>query len=463
MTESLMMNILAAGISVGIVLLFLPYFNRLTERTLSLSLFSEPQFWAGLVGIFILGAFLAGLYPALVLSSFKPMLVLKGRYGSHGGGLLTRKVLVVFQFTASVALMAGTLLIHSQLRFMRNMDLGVDIGDKIVLRGPGLINDTTFREVFRTFKTEVNRIAGIDHLTSSSNIPGDEIFWASGVRRADEEQGRGVIYAVGMDEDYLPAFGIEPVAGRNFSPSFGTEDLAIILNESAMEFLGYPSPDSAIGQRVHFHGEERHVVGVIPDYHQMSVKQEPIPLLYRYFPASDDYFIMTLGSEPEALIGRLEEVWDRQFRGNPFETFYLDEFYDRQYRLEDQLRVSVGFFALIGILIAALGLFGLSSYAILQRTKEIGIRKVNGASSRGILLLLSRDYLLLIALAITIATPVTWWFTRNWLQSFPYRQSIQWWIFLIAGLAALVIALAAVNFQTIRASNQNPSESLKYE
>jgi putative ABC transport system permease protein len=464
LTESLLMNILAAGISLLIVALFLPYFNQLTERSLSLALFGEPIFWAGLVAIFLFGAFMAGLYPAFALSSFKPTLVLKGKFSEHGKGFLMRKVLVVFQFTASVALIAGTFLVHSQVKYMREMDLGVEIDQKMVLRGPGSVTDTIFQEIYQTFKTEVSRIGGIGELTSSSNIPGDEIFWASGIKRIDEEEGRGVIYVIGMDEEYLPAFDMELLAGRNFSPEYGTEDLAIIINESAVRFLDYPSPEEAVGQKVDFHGEERHIVGVIADYHQMSLKQEPIPLLYRYFPASDDYFTMTVDpGQLDAALASLEKVWNQFFEGNPFETFFLDDFFDRQYRIEKQLNTAVGFFALVAILIALLGLFGLSSYTTLQRTKEIGIRKVNGASPGRILSLISKDYLVLILLSVLIASPLTWFLIRRWLEAFPYRVSLHWWVFLYTGAMALVVALAAVSIQTLRAANSNPTQSLKYE
>jgi len=464
LTESLMMNILAAGISLIIVGFFLPYFNQLTGRTLSLSLLGDPLFLSGLVVLFLFGALMAGLYPAFVLSSFKPMLVLKGKFSENGRGFLMRKVLVVFQFTASVALIAGTFLVHSQVKYMREMDLGVSIDQKLVMRGPGNVNDTIFQEIYQTFKTEVNRIGGIDQLTSSSNIPGDEIFWASGIKRIDEDEYRGVIYVIGMDEDYIPAFDIELLAGRNFSPEYGTEDLAVIINQRAVEFLGFPTPGEAIGQKVNFHGEERHMVGVIADYHQMSLKQEPIPLIYRYFPASNDFFCMKIDPRQlDAAMTSLEKVWNQFFEGNPFETFFLDEFFDRQYRIEKQLNTSVGFFALIAILIAALGLFGLSSYTTLQRTKEIGIRKVNGASSGRILTLISKDYLLLILLSVIIATPVTWILIRRWLENFPYQVTLHWYLFLYTGILALVIALAAVSIQTLRAANKNPTESLKYE
>jgi len=464
LTESLMMNIIAAGLSLLIVALFLPYFNQLTERSLSLSLFGEPQFWAGLVALFLFGAFMAGLYPAFVLSSYKPVLVLKGKISENGRGYLMRKILVVFQFSASVALISGTFLVHSQVKYMQEMDLGVSIEQKMVLRGPGNVRDTLFQEIYQTFKAEVNRVGGIRQLTSSSNIPGDEIFWASGIKRVDEEESRGVMYVIGMDEDYLPAFDIELLAGRNFSPEYGTEDLAVIINQGSVDFLGYTSPKDAIGKKVNFHEEERHIVGVIANYHQMSLKQEPIPLLYRYFPASSEYFIMKVDPKQlDTAITGLENTWKQFFEGNPFETFFLDEFFDRQYRIEKQLNTAVGFFALVAILIAALGLFGLSSYTTLQRTKEIGIRKVNGASPLRILKLISKDYLILILLSVIIASPVTWLLIRKWLEAFPYQVGLHWWVFIFTGLIALVLALAAVSIQTLRAANKNPSESLKYE
>jgi putative ABC transport system permease protein len=230
LSEALLMNLLAAGISILLVALILPYFNQLTGRNLSMSLFAEPLFWVVLSILFLAGALLSGIYPAFVLSSFKAVEVVKGKFSTSGHGYMLRKILVVFQFTASVAFIAGTILIYSQLRYMRNQDLGVNIDQTLVLNGPGVGIDTTFSEKFRTFKNEINAIAGVDHLTSSTNVPGDEIFWASGIRKAEEEQIRGVIYKIGMDEDYIPAFDIELIAGRNFSPEFGTDDLGVIIN-----------------------------------------------------------------------------------------------------------------------------------------------------------------------------------------------------------------------------------------
>lgn len=464
LSEALMMNILAAAISILIVAIVLPSFNQLTGRNLTMSLFGEPLFWAGLSALFLTGALLSGLYPAFILSSFKPVAVLKGKFSDSGKGYLLRKIFVVFQFTASIAFIAGTFLIYSQLRYMRNQDLGVNIDQTLVFRGPSVGIDTTYDERFRTFKGAINSISGIDHLTASTNIPGDEIFWASGIRKPDEEVQRGVMYKIGMDEDYIPAFNIELLAGRNFSQDYGTENLAVIINQKTVEFLEYDSPEAAIGEKVQIDGEERHIIGVIANYHQMSLKQEPIPLLYRYFPADNSFIAMKISPERmDEAIEQLKATFDDFFPGNPFDYFFLDQFYDRQYRIEKQIFVAIGVFSLVAIIIAALGLFGLSSYTILQRTREIGIRKVNGASVNSILFLLSKEFLNLILVAIVIATPLTWWAIAKWMDSYPYKAGIHWYVFLITGILVIVFALIAVAIQTIRAANTNPAQSLKYE
>jgi len=254
------------------------------------------------------------------------------------------------------------------------------------------------------------------------------------------------------------------LAGRNFSPEYGTEELAVIINAKSVAFLGYDSPEVAIGNKVQIDGEERQIVGVIADYHQMSLKQEPIPLLYRYLPANRSFFAMKMSPERmDQAIDELKIIYDEFFPGNPFDYFFLDIFYDRQYRIEKQIFVAVGVFSLVAIIIAALGLFGLSSYTTLQRTKEIGIRKVNGASVNRILTLLSREFIELILLAILIATPLTWWVIGKWLENYPYQAGISWPVFIFTGLLVIVFALLAVGIQTVRAANINPAQSLKYE
>jgi len=463
--ESILLNIIAAGLSILIVILLLPYFNQLTGRQLSFELFSEIRFWAALSGLFLLGALLSGLYPAFVLSGFKPVEVIKGRFSSTGTGIIMRKALVVFQFTASALFIAGTLFVYMQLQFMRNQDIGVNIDQTLVLKGPGVALDTTFDEIFRTYKNEITKIASIHNLTASTNVPGDEIFWASGIRRIDEDENSArVIYIIGMDHDYIPAFGIKLLAGRNFSDDFGAEELSVIINERAVGLLGYESIEAAVGQKVRFHGEERSIVGVIDNYHQMSLKQIPIPLVYRYLPANRNFFSMKINTEGlDQTIEQLELSWNEFFPGNPFDYFFLDDFYNRQYRIEKQINVAAGTFAFVAIIIAILGLFGLSSYSTLQRTKEIGIRKVLGASINRILLILVRESVVLIILSLVLSVLPTVLIINHWLEQYPYQIKISGWVFVLTGVTVVVFALAAIAYQTIRTSFQNPAESLRYE
>ncbi len=463
--ESILLNIIAAGLSILIVILLLPYFNQLTGRQLSFELFSEIRFWAALSGLFLLGALLSGLYPAFVLSSFKPVEVIKGRFSNTGTGIIMRKMLVVFQFTASALFIAGTLFVYLQLQFMRKQDLGVNINQTLVLKGPGVAIDTTFNEKFRTYKNEITKIASIQNLTASTNVPGDEIFWASGIRRIDEDENSGrIIYIIGMDHDYIPAFGIKLLAGRNFSDEYGAEELSVIINEGAVGLLGYESIEDAVGQKVQFHGEERTIVGVIDNYHQMSLKQTPIPLVYRYLPANRTFFAMKVHTEGlDQTIEQLRDSWNEFFPGNPFDYFFLDDFFNRQYRIEKQINVAAGTFAFIAIIIAVLGLFGLSSYSTLQRTKEIGIRKVMGASINRILLILVKESLILIIISLVLSVVPTVLIINSWLEQYPYQIEIHGWVFVLTGGTVIVFAMAAIAYQTIKTSLQNPAESLRYE
>jgi len=465
MTESFMLNLIAALLSVLIIIWVLPYFNRLTGRALSFDLFKEARFWLSIIGLFFIGSFFSGLYPAFVLSAFNPVEVIKGKMSSTGSGIILRKMLVIFQFSASIALIAGTAFVYLQLQYMRNMDLGVNIDQTLVIRGPGIVIDTTFAEKFRTFKNEVSNIAGVHNLTASTNVPGDEIFWASGIQREDEQEGQTrVIYIIGMDEDYIPAFDIELIAGRNFSDNYGTEDLSVILNKGGVELLGYNSPEDAVGQKVNFHGELREIVGVISNYHQMSMKQVPIPLAYRYLPANRSFFAMKVNTDNLApILSSLQQVWEDFFQGNPFEYFFLDEFFDRQYRIEKQVDITAGIFSSLAIIMAVLGLVGLSSYTTLQRTKEIGIRKVLGSNFSRILLLLSREYIQLIMIAFVISVPPVIFIIRSWLNQYPYKISISWGVFAGSGFLVILFSILAVALQTIRAAQINPADSLKYE
>jgi putative ABC transport system permease protein len=464
--ESVIVNLLAAILSVAIVALVLPYFNELTNSPLSLTLIFNSGTWLLVVAVFLGGAFLSGLYPAFVLSSFRPIVVLKGKMTSSSRGNLLRKGLVTFQFFASVCLIAGTFIVYKQLEFLKNKDLGFDMEQTLVLQGPSVINrDVPFESFVESFKTEAMRGSDIKGFSTSTNVPGDEIFWTNGAKRTEQPDTEfKTIYNVAIDYDYVPNYNITVAYGRNFDPGFATDTAAAILNVAATEFLGFGSPESAVGQKVTHEGIEKTVVGVLDNYNQMSLKTKVSPILYRLNKASNSFFSLKLQtSNPGQTTERVQAAWDTFFPGNPLDYFYLDGFFNRQYANEDQFGTVFSIFSVLAIIVSCLGLFGLSAFSALQRTKEIGIRKVLGASISNILLLLSREYMWLVLIAVLIGVPFTYFFMDLWLSDFAYRTDMGWLTFLAAAVIIFVVSIATVSYQTLRSAKADPSRTLRYE
>lgn len=464
--ESVIVNLIAAVLSVLIVAMVLPYFNQLTNSPLSLALIFNSGTWLIVIAVFLAGAFLSGIYPAFVLSSFRPIVVLKGKLSRSGQGNALRKVLVTFQFFASVFLIAGTFIVYKQLQFLKNKDLGFDMEQTLVLQGPNVINqDVPFESFVESFKNEVTRAADIQAFSSSTNVPGDEIFWTNGAKRAEQPNSEfKTIYNVGIDYDYVPNYGIEIVEGRNFERGFATDTAAAVLNVAAVEFLGFDSPQAAIGQKITHEGIEKVIVGVLDNYNQMSLKSNVSPILYRLIEASNSFFSLKLQTNnPNQTTERVQAAWNNFFPGNPMDYFYLDTFFNRQYAKEDQFGTVFSIFSVLAIIVSCLGLFGLSAFSALQRTKEIGIRKVLGASIPNILLLLSREYMWLILISVLIGVPFTYYFMDLWLNDFAYRTSMGWTIFAAAASIVFIVAILTVSYQTLRSAKADPSRTLRYE
>lgn len=462
--ESLLVNIIAAILSIFIVGLVLPNFNSILDSKLSFQLINEPRFWISLTGLFLFGAFLSGLYPAFILSSYKPALVLKGKFSSNKSGIRLRKALVIFQFSASIFLITGTITVYDQLMYMRNYDLGIDIDQTLVIRGPG-VTDSTYNGKLVTFKNELLNYPKINNFTCASNVPGDEIFWATSVRKVEDNEDQGqIIYIIGMDDDYVPMFNLKVVAGRNFSHEFKTEEDAVIINESAVDLLGFTSNEEAINRKVMLHGKERTIVGVINNYNQMSLKTATIPLIYRYFADHNEFFALKLNTiDIHESIDLINNKWNEFFSENPFDYFFLDEFYNQQYKNDAKIGNAAGIFAFLAVVIASLGLFALAALNTLQRTKEIGIRKVLGAKVSTISTLLSKDFLTLIIWAIIITAPISYFILDKWLNNFAYRIDVGWKAFILSALAVIIIAFLAISSQIIKSVRVNPVETLKYE
>ncbi|HXB07337.1 MAG TPA: ABC transporter permease, partial [Puia sp.] len=431
MLESLLLNALALGIAVAVVLLTNPLFGQLTGKALPVRIVLPPAYWEMFFGVFFAGTFLSGIYPALVLSRYQPVAVLKGLFKNAAGGQWLRKALIVGQFAASIILIAGTVIVYRQVTYMRDQQLGVDIDQTLVLKGGGsALRDSVYEGVFQAFKDEVKHMTGVRSLTASSNVMGEEILWSTDWYWMRNPAGNHKIenFMLGVDEDFVPAYSIRMAAGRNFSPNFPSDRRAVLLNETAVRTLGFPSPAAAIGQLVSG-GQDRmdslHVVGVVADYHNEGLQKaiQPLVLIPNRRERSN-YSIKVQAVSAGATVASIKAIWDRYFPGDPYNYFFLDEFFNRQYAENQRFGEVFGLFALFAIMIACFGLLGLSAYNVLQRTKEIGIRKVLGASVNSLLYLLSRDFLVLVGVAFVVAVPLTWVVMDSWLQSFAYRIGI---------------------------------------
>ncbi|MEQ9305776.1 MAG: FtsX-like permease family protein, partial [Marinoscillum sp.] len=466
LSEAFVLNFIALIIGLLIVIGGIGYFNRLTGSLLSLEFLISSQFWLIAIGVFTLGVLLSGLYPAFVLSSFKPTSVLKGKLSGNKAGKTLRRALVTFQFAASVALIAGTLIVYQQLNHMRNIDLGFNLTNTLVIEGPQIQEgDSLYASKLSAFKNSLREQHNITNVTASSNVPGDEIFWTNNIRKQEDPDSQSkTIYIAGVDHEYFPTYDITLLAGRNYEKSHPTDTGAIILNKSAIQFLGYPNPESAINQKVHFWGTSKTIIGVVDDYRQMSAKSNVAPIVFPLIKDGSGFYTLSLtGSNFYETLTYTQEVFAQFFPEDPFDYFFLDQFFNRQYNNERNFSRVFTLFAVFGVIVACLGLFGLSSFTALQRTKEIGIRKALGSSLRGIVFLLSREFLILIGLANLIAWPLIYLVMENWLNNFATRITVNLWVFLISGFIVLVTAVCTVGYKTLSTAKSNPVKALRYE
>ena len=462
LVESFFINLLAMILALVIVALAWPSFSALAGREIPEDFMLRKDFWLLVTGFFLAGSVFSGIYPALVLSSFKPVMVLKGRLVTSKGSIL-RKILVVFQFVASVFLISGTIIVYQQLSFMQNRDLGIDINQTLVLKGPD-VADSLYAQSLESFKNEVLQISGVKQMSAASNVPGDEIFWTRDVQRLQGGPESSItVYNVGIDEDYIPAFDLKVVAGRNLEKRITGDRQRVLLNRELANALAFKDPEKAIGERVRLGGDTLEIAGVLENYHQMSLKNKMAPLALRLMPSQGFFSFKIETNNYRQVLENLEKPWNTIFPGNPIDYFFLDDFFNRQYQSDHQFGQVFGLFSALTILIACLGLFGLASFMTIQRTKEIGVRKVLGSTVANIVLLLSKGFIQLVIIANLIAWPATWWVMKNWLDSFPYHIGINPLLFLVAGFGVVIIAFLSVGFQTLKAASLNPAKTLKYE
>jgi putative ABC transport system permease protein len=465
LTESLFLNFIAVILAAGLAIILTPRFSSLTGRELGYQLFLQPAFWLILLGLIVFGALISGLYPAFVLSSFQPVEVLKGKFKNSNAGLWLRKGMVVTQFIASITLMVGTFTVYQQLIFMQNQDLGVNIDQTVVIQSPS-VTDSTYKQKYQVFKQNISSHTGVISVTASSSVPGSQPDWnAGGIRRLSQGEDEQNQYRIIMtDGSFNKSFGLEMLFGREFSDDVANEDKNVLLNETATRLMGFALPEDAINDEIFFWGDTFNIVGVMKDYHQESLKKSFDALIFRYNDSPDGFYsIKVAPGEIKELMATLESDWQEVFPGSPFQYFFLDEHFDQQYKSDQQFGTIFSIFSALAIFIASLGLFGLSSLTTIQRTKEIGIRKVMGASLLGLLQLIKKDFIILILVAILFSVPLSIWVMNSWLQDFATRIPLSWWIFAIPSLAVVITTLVTVSVHTIKVAMINPVKSLTYE
>lgn len=467
--ESALVNGAALALAVGLSMLLRPFVNAWAGVTLTMEVWRDPRFWGVFVAIFGAGALVSSLYPAFVLSSYRPIAVLKGRLGALASGLLLRKALVVFQFAASMALLTGTYVVYLQVHHMRSRDLGFDLDQTLVVKGPQLMEpDVDEAAAINTFKQEVSQHAAIRRVAVSSTVPGGG-FSAGLVmsRQNAAPTDRVKIKASFIDDDFLETYGVELRAGRTFSPSLATDqEEALLINEAAARMLGFDTNEAALGGKIVLYFGENPVytvVGVVEDVNWMSVAAEVDPAVFGFSPRGGFYSIKVAAANVAEALETTRRVYDAVFPGNAFDYFFLDAYFNEQYQADQRFGALFGLFAGLALVVACLGLIGLAAFTAAQRTKEIGIRKVLGASAPGIARLLAVDYVKLVLVALVGATPLLYFAAEKWLSSFAARIEVSVWLFLTPGLVVLLVALLAVSYHTIRVALTNPARSLRYE
>jgi len=467
MLESFIVCLLASTIALTLLQLSLPAFRDIAGQPLPLNVVQDPYFWYLVLSILGIGAVVSGLYPALVLSSFRPVTVLKGKLKTSTHGQWLRKGLVVAQFAATIALLAGTITVYLQIKHLRDQDLGVNVKQTLALHTPLLnVDDSLYYTSYISFKNELIRETEIEEVALSESLPGlslHELSTTTGIQRVGDEEANGYnYYIIRIDEDFIPLMNIELIEGRNFDRQ-GDYSRQVIINEEAVKTLGFSSATEAVGDQITAGGDANTIIGVIKNYHQRSPKEAHLPMIFPYL-TTGSYFTMKLNSQHmQQRLAEIEEVWQRVFPDNAFNYFFLDEKYDQQYRADTQFGQVIAIFSSLAIFIACLGLFGLSSFTIVQRTKEIGVRKVLGASVAQIVRLLSQDYIKLVLLASIIALPLAYIALQAWLDGYASRIKMN---FLVLGsplIIVLLIAVITVSIQTIKAAFANPARSLRYE
>ncbi|MGB7393542.1 MAG: ABC transporter permease [Pricia sp.] len=471
--ESLLLNMVAIAIAIIVVLLVLPTFNNYVGKELVIRLSSLVDFLP-MLGFILLGTVLSGIYPALVLSNYTPAKALKGKIRTSSAGINIRKGLIIGQFLATIILLIGTIVVTKQIQFLQDQPIGANLNQVVALNGKILdySTDSVFIKDSRALQNELRNFPFVKSIVHAQTYPGetyDDMNSSLGITFPDGTQDDSRIwynYAVGPE--YFELMDMKFVAGRPFMQNSKGSSNQIVMNETFVRHMGISRMEDAVDKTVKFFGKDWIISGVIKDYHHFGLKTGIEPMLLRHnanfgklLVKLDQNALSTSGLN--GAMAQIERKWKDIFPQSTFEYRFLDQKFEAQYAEDKAFGSAFQIFTILAILIASMGLFGLTSYTILQRRKEIGIRKVNGASITQILQLLNQDFVKWVGLAFIIAVPISWYAMDKWLEGFAYKTTMSWWIFVLAGVAALVIALLTVSWQSFRAATSNPVDALRDE
>jgi putative ABC transport system permease protein len=471
LVESALINMAALLIALLLIQICLPLYTEIIGKPIPTTIFQSPDFWYTLALTFIVNNLISGIYPAIFLSSARLTLILRRNFPGSPQSSYLRKGLVVTEFAASVILIAATFIVYQQVHFMRSQQLGMDASQILVVKSPVLNDkDSTAAHREEVFRNELLKNPYVHRIAGSGAVPGVSLHQLSTqksiVRYGSDDKGGYNYYLYGIDAHFIPAMGIEMAAGRNFfesSPNAGD----VIINEEAARQLGFATPVEAVGGKINLRrGDAAYstIVGVIKNFHQRSLKETHLPMIHWCNGNYSSFYSIQIDTRHAGeIIAATEHTWQQSFPGQTLDYYFLDEMFDQQYKSEFQFGRITGIFSAMAIFIACLGLFGLASFAISRRTKEIGVRKVLGASAGSIVLLLSKDFLRLVLIAFGVAAPLAWYGLHQWLQNFAYRIDVSPGVLILAGILTGIIALLTISFQSIKAALANPVESLRNE
>jgi len=462
--ESFLLALIGVAIALPLLILLLPYLNQITRTDIPLSFFTNYRLWIMLLSLVVVTGLVAGSYPAFYLSAFKAIKVIKGNFTSHISAAGIRRSLVVFQFVLSIVLVTGIIVIYSQLNYIKNKDLGFDKSQKLIFN----FYTNSTQSKMPVFTNDLKALADVKAVSNADNylgqfVPHDHGVYLAGGNMATATDAQNI----NTDENFVKANGIKLISGRDFRQG---DSSRVLINETLAKRLGL-NLQTAVGTRLYTKYEPNpatfvEVAGVMKDFNYNSLHSEVKPFMLVYDGRQSDFnniIVATNSSNYKAMLKKMEAIWHKDLPEVPFEYSFLDTEVQKQYETEITLSQIINSFTLVAIVISCLGLFGLAAFSAEQRSKEIGIRKVLGASVSGIVGLLSKDFLKLVMVALVIATPIAWWGMSKWLQAFVYRINISWWMFALAGLLAILIALFTVSFQAIKAALVNPVKSLRSE